>query len=168
VLALARFSEAFLLLRSQGVGLRIALVPAVLVVMNVVYSLSAYPAGVLADRFGRDGILAVGIALLAIADLLLAFGATIPTVMLGVVFWGLHMGLSQGLLAALVADTAPADLRGTAFGVFNFASGIGLLLSSVVAGALWDAFAPAASFLAGAVFASLALVGLTIFRSVRR
>jgi MFS family permease len=168
VLALARFSEAFLLLRSQSVGLRIALVPVILVVMNVVYALSAYPAGVLADRFGRNGILAVGIGLLVVADLLLGFGTTIPSMFLGVVFWGLHMGLSQSLLAALVADTAPADLRGTAFGVFNFASGIGLLISSVVAGALWDTVAPAASFIAGAVLAGLALAGLTIFRSVHR
>jgi MFS family permease len=168
LLALARFSEAFLLLRSQSVGLRIALVPAVLVVMNVVYALSAYPAGVLADRFGRNGILAVGIGLLVVADLLLGFGTTIPTIILGVVFWGFHMGLSQSLLAALVADTAPVDLRGTAFGVFNFASGVGLLVSSIVAGALWDTVAPAASFIAGAVLAGLALVGLTIFRSVHR
>jgi MFS family permease len=137
-------------------------------VMNVVYALSAYPAGVLADRFGRNGILAVGIGLLVVADLLLGFGTTIPSMFLGVVFWGLHMGLSQSLLAALVADTAPADLRGTAFGVFNFASGIGLLISSVVAGALWDTVAPAASFIAGAVLAGLALAGLTIFRSVHR
>jgi MFS family permease len=142
VLALAMFSEAFLLPRSQSVGLRIAFVPAVLVVMNVVYVLSAYPAGVLADRVGRNGILAAGIAFLVIADLVLGFGSSIPAIILGVVFLGLHMGFSQGLLAALVADTAPVELRGTAFGVLNFAGGIAMLVASVVAGALWGACGP--------------------------
>ena len=168
VLTLARFSEAFLVLRAQNVGVSVALVPSVLVVMNVVYALAAYPAGVLSDRVGRDNILALGIISLIIADLVLAFGATIPLVMLGVVFWGLHMGLTQGLLATLVADTAPEELRGTAFGVFNFAGGIAMLLASVVAGALWDAFGPAATFAAGAILTAAALAGLVIVQSWRR
>jgi MFS family permease len=166
-LALARFSEAFLLLRSQSVGLRIALVPAVLVVMNIVYALSAYPAGVLADQFGRDDILAIGIGLLVVADLLLGFGATIAAVLLGVVFWGLHMGLSQGLLAALVADAAPVELRGTAFGLFNLATGIAIFIASVIAGALWDAYGPRAAFTAGAMLAGVALAGLAVVALVR-
>ena len=139
ILSLARFSEAFLILRSQNVGLPVALVPVVMVVMNVVYALSAYPAGVLSDRFGRGGLLTVGIVCLIVADLILALGPTIALVMVGVVFWGLHMALTQGLFASLVADTAPADLRGTAFGVFNFAGGIAMLVASVLAGGLWDA-----------------------------
>ena len=136
ILTLARFSEAFLILRSQNVGLPIALVPVVMVVMNVVYALAAYPAGVLSDRLGRGGLLAVGIVCLIVADLILALGPTIALVMLGVVFWGLHMALTQGLFASLVADTAPEDLRGTAFGVFNFAGGIAMLVASVLAGGL--------------------------------
>jgi MFS family permease len=166
ILTLARFSEAFLILRSKNVGLPVALVPAVMVVMNVMYALAAYPAGVLSDQLGRGGLLAVGIVCLVVADLILAFGPTITLVMLGVVFWGLHMALTQGLFASLVADTAPADLRGTAFGVFNFAGGIAMLVASVLAGGLWDAYEPAATFLAGAGFATVALISL-IFVQVR-
>ncbi|WP_414463680.1 MFS transporter [Hyphomicrobium sp. B1] len=158
ILTLARFSEAFLILRSQNVGLPIALVPTVMVVMNIVYALGAYPAGVLSDRIGRGGLLAVGIVCLIVADLILALGTGISLVMIGVVFWGLHMALTQGLFASLVADTAPEDLRGTAFGVFNFAGGIAMLIASVIAGGLWDAYGPAATFLAGAGFAVVALI----------
>lgn len=160
VLTLARFSEAFLVLRAQNVGLTIAIVPIVMVVMNIVYALAAYPAGVLSDRFGRQGVLIVGVATLVVADLLLAFTTSVPVLLLGVVFWGLHMGLTQGLLATIVADTAPADLRGTAFGVFNLASGVAMLVASAVAGALWDVYGPIATFLAGAAFTAIALVGL--------
>lgn len=160
VLTLARFSEAFLVLRAQNIGLAIAIVPIVMVVMNVVYALAAYPAGVLSDRFGRQGVLIVGVGTLIFADLLLAFTTSVPVLLMGVVFWGLHMGLTQGLLATLVADTAPSELRGTAFGVFNLASGLAMLVASVIAGALWDIYGPVATFLAGAAFTTIALVGL--------
>ncbi|GAC1340017.1 MAG: MFS transporter [Beijerinckiaceae bacterium] len=160
VLTLARFSEAFLVLRAQNVGLAIAIVPVVMVVMNIVYALAAYPAGVLSDRFGRQGVLMIGVGALAVADLFLAFATSVPVLLLGVVFWGLHMGLTQGLLATLVADTAPPELRGTAFGVLNLASGLAMLIASVVAGTLWDFYGPVATFLAGAVFTAIALVGL--------
>jgi MFS family permease len=162
VLTLARFSEAFLILRSQSAGLPIALMPLIMVVMNIVYALAAYPAGMMADRFGRQGVLIAGIAFLIVADLILALGSTVLPIMLGVVFWGLHMGFTQGLLATLVADTAPADLRGTAFGVFNFAIGIAMLIASVIAGGLWDAYGPAATFLTGAAFTAMALFGVLI------
>lgn len=167
VLTLARFSEAFLILRSQNAGVPIALVPVVMVVMNVVYALGAYPAGALSDRFGRGGLLAIGIACLVAADLVLALGTSITLVMAGVALWGLHMALTQGLFASLVADTAPSDLRGTAFGVFNFAGGIAMLIASVLAGGLWDAYGPTATFLAGGGLAIVALVGLIIVRSGR-
>ncbi len=160
VLTLARFSEAFLVLRAQNVGLAVAIVPAVMVVMNIAYALSAYPAGVLSDRLGRHGVLIVGIGMLVFADLFLAFTTSVPVLLVGVVFWGLHMGLTQGLLATLVADTAPPELRGTAFGVFNLASGIAMLVASVVAGALRQIFGPVATFLAGAAFTAAALTGL--------
>ena len=162
VFTLARFSEAFLVLRAQQVGLPIMLVPAVLVAMNVVYALAAYPAGVLSDRIGRTAVLAAGIMLLIAADLALAMLPSIAGVALGVVLWGLHMGLTQGLLAALVADTAPAELRGTAFGFFNLAGGVAMLAASVIAGALWDLAGPQATFLAGAGFALAALAGLPV------
>jgi MFS family permease len=168
ILSLARFSESFLILRSQNVGLPVTLVPVVMVVMNVVYALAAYPAGAFSDRIGRTGLLAVGIACLIVADLMLALAPGIILVMIGVVFWGLHMALTQGLFASLVADTAPADLRGTAFGVFNFAGGVAMLVSSVLAGGLWDAFGPAATFLAGAGFTSVALIGLMFVLRVSR
>lgn len=163
VLTLARFSEAFLVLRAQNVGLAVAIVPVVMVIMNIVYALAAYPAGVLSDRFGRPGVLIVGVGTLVLADLFLAFTPSVLFLLVGVVFWGLHMGLTQGLLATLVADTAPAELRGTAFGVFNLTSGIAMLVASVVAGTLWDTYGPAATFLAGAAFTAAALIGLVAF-----
>ena len=168
IFTLARFSEAFLILKAQNVGLPIAFVPVVMVVMNIIYALSSYPAGSLSDRIGRNGILLVGIAMLIVADLTLAFAATIPAVLLGVVFWGLHMGLTQGLLATLVADTAPERLRGTAFGIFNLASGVAMLIASVIAGGLWDAYGPRFTFLAGAGFTAIALIGLIITQRHRQ
>jgi len=152
LLTLARFSEAFLVLRAQNLGLPLALIPLVLVVMNLVYALTAYPVGVLSDRMSRTALLGIGFAVLAAADLVLAFAPNIAAVALGVALWGLHMGITQGLLAAMVAGTAPAELRGTAFGLFNFVGGIAVLLASVIAGALWTAIGPAATFLAGAAF----------------
>ena len=165
VFTLARFSEAFLILRAQSIGLSLALVPVVLVVMNLAYSLSAYPVGVLADRFSRPMLLAVGLLLLVAADLILALVPDIVGLLIGVVLWGLHMGFTQGLLATLVADAAPAELRGTAFGMFNLITGIALLVASVLAGFLWDQFGPEATFFAGAVFAVVTLVGLLPLRA---
>jgi MFS family permease len=162
ILALARFSEAFLILRAQNAGLALAFVPSVMVVMNAVYALAAYPAGALSDRIGRGGLLATGVACLIVADLLLALGTTIALIFVGVMFWGLHLALTQGLFASLVADTAPARLRGTAFGVFNFAQGVAMLVASILAGGVWDAYGPLATFLAGAGFATVGLIGLVL------
>lgn len=159
VFTLARFSEAFLVLRAQALGLQLMLVPAVLVLMNVVYALAAYPAGVLGDLGGRSRVLAAGLALLVAADLALAFVPGIAGVAIGVALWGLHMGFTQGLLATLVADASPAELRGTAFGIFNLLSGLALLAASVLAGLLWDRLGAQSTFLAGAAFALLALLG---------
>ena len=164
IFTLARFSEAFLLLRAQSVGLPLAVVPVVLVVMNIAYTLTAWPAGALSDRIGRYGVVTVGFALLVLADLALAIGDGIALVMVGVALWGLHMGLTQGLLAALVADTAPEELRGTAFGMFNLVSGVAMLAASVIAGALWDSAGPAGTFLAGAAFTAVALAALPFVR----
>ena len=165
VLTLARFSEAFLILRAQDAGLRLALVPLVLVVMNLVYALTAYPAGKLSDRFNRMSLLGWSMVVLIGADLALAFGPGIWTVMLGVALWGLHMGMSQGLLAALVADTGPTEARGSAFGVFHMAAGVALLAGSGVAGVLWDLAGPAATFMAGAGFTLTALAGILWLRN---
>lgn len=167
-LTLARFSEAFLVLRAQDVGLTLAMVPLVMVVMNIVYALSSYPAGALADRLGRGGVLGVGILFLIIADVILALGATIPLTLLGVAFWGLHMGFTQGLFATLVADTAPLDLRGSAFGLFNLVVGQAMLAASVIAGALWEAYGPTATFLAGAGFTVISLIGLLVIQGRTR
>lgn len=168
VLTLARFSEAFLILRAQDSGLPAALVPVIMVIMNVAYALSSYPAGVMSDRFERGPVLLVGVAFLICADLILAWGQSIPAVLAGVVFWGLHMGFTQGLLATLVADTAPQALRGTAYGLFNLATGVVLLAASVLAGGLWDRFGPTATFGAGAAFTTLALIGLLAVEALRR
>jgi MFS family permease len=159
---LARFSEAFLILKAQAVGLPIALVPGVLVLMNAVYALAAYPVGVLSDQFNRKTILIAGLGLLVLADGVLAFSSTIAMAAIGIAIWGLHMGVTQGLLATLVADTAPQELLGTAYGMFNFATGIALLAASVLAGGLWEGVGPQATFLAGAFFATVALTGLLI------
>jgi MFS family permease len=164
IFTLARFSEAFLLLRAQSVGLDVTIVPVVMVVMNVVYTASAWPAGALSDRNGRYGVLIVGFGLLILADLVLALGNSVTTVMIGVAVWGLHMGLTQGLLAALVADTAPPELRGTAFGMFNLVSGIALLAASIMAGALWDMIGPAGTFVAGALITAVALAAFPLLR----
>jgi len=163
MLTLARFSEAFLVLRVQQGGLSLALVPLVLVLMNIVYSVGAYPLGKLADTMSHRTLLMAGIVPLVIADLLLAYSGQLLWAGAGLVFWGVHMAATQGLLAAMVADTAPAELRGTAFGLFNLASGLAMLVASVVAGMLWDVYGARASFYAGAVFAVIAL-GLLLLR----
>lgn len=165
VFSLARFSEAFLVLRAQSIGLPLMLVPAVLVVMNIAYSLSAFPIGILSDRVGRVTLLILGLILLLGANLVLAFTTGVIGLASGVVLWGLHMGFTQGLLAALVADTAPAELRGTAFGMFNLITGLALLAASVIAGALWDQVGPQGTFLAGAALTILTLAGLIVSRS---
>lgn len=168
VLTLARFSEAFLVLRAQNIGLPIALVPLVMVVMNLAYAVSAYPAGHLSDKMDRRLVLAAGLVVLIGSDVVLALASGVWQVIVGVALWGLHMGLTQGLLAALVADTTPSSLRGTAFGVFNFASGIAMLIASFLAGWLWDQYGPQATFYAGAGFTTVALFGLIIRRPADR
>lgn len=152
---LARFSEAFLVLRAAEGGLPVALAPLVLVAMNVVYALAAYPFGRLSDRMRHDRLLLLGLAVLITADLMLASGHTF-WVWAGVLAWGLHMGITQGLLATMVADTAPADLRGTAFGFFNLVAGLAMLAASALAGLLWDVVGAATTFLAGAAFSAVA------------
>lgn len=165
VLTLARFSEAFLILRAEGAGLHIALIPLVLIVMNVVYSLTAYPFGALSDHLDKRLILAAGFVVLIAADLVLAFAPNLWVVMAGVALWGLHMGMTQGLLAALVAERAPEAARGTAFGVFNLVTGLALLAASLVAGILWEWIGPQATFLAGAGFTAVGLAGFLMLGS---
>jgi MFS family permease len=165
VFTLARFSEAFLILRGQAVGLAPMWAPAVLVLMGVAYSLSAYPAGALSDRVSRVAVLGAGLILLIAADLTLAFAPGIEGLVVGVVLWGLHMGFTQGVFAALIADCAPAELRGTAFGMFNLLTGLALLLASVIAGALWDTVGFQGTFLMGGGFAVLTLLGLWVIQA---
>lgn len=165
IFTLARFSEAFLVLKAQVIGLPLMLIPAVLVAMNIAYALSAYPVGVLADKADRVTLLIIGLILLVVADLVLALSSGFLGVGIGVVLWGLHMGFTQGLLAALVADASPAELRGTAFGMFNLVTGAALLAASVIAGGLWDAIGPQGTFLAGAIFSVLTLIGLLGLRT---
>ena len=165
VSTLARFSEAFLILRAQDAGLPAVWVPLVIVVMNLVYAGGAYPLGALADRMDRGRLLGFGVALLVAADVVLAFAPSWPVVLAGAGLWGLHMAATQGLLSAIVADAAPADLRGSAFGVFNLAQGLALLVASVLAGLLWTAAGPSATFMAGAAFALLSLLLLRIAKT---
>lgn len=162
VFALARFSEAFLVLRAQQGGIPVAYVPLVMVGMNLVYSGSAYPFGRLSDRTNHGTLLSLGLIVLIAADLVLAANDHWLTVAVGVSLWGLHMGMTQGLLATMVADAAPVDLRGTAYGFFNLVSGIAMLMASAAAGLLWDRFGASFTFYAGAIFAALALMGIVL------
>lgn len=164
VFTLARFSEAFLVLRAQQLGFSATWVPVVMVVMAGFYMLSAYPVGKWSDRISRTALLSAGLLLLILADLVLAYAESVTMVLLGVALWGLHMGFSQGLLAALIADTTPANLKGTAFGLFNLVSGIALLLASVIAGWLWQTYGAAVTFYFGAAFSTVALLLLLIRR----
>ncbi|HET7597329.1 MAG TPA: MFS transporter [Burkholderiales bacterium] len=162
VFTLARFSEAFLVLRAQDIGLDVAYAPAVMIAMNVFYAGAAYPAGVAADRLEPRLLLVIGLLLLVAADAALAFASSPALVMAGAALWGLHMAFTQGLLSKMVADRAPVALRGTAFGIFNLVSGGALLLASVIAGWLWSAAGPAATFVGGAAFACVATLGLVL------
>lgn len=164
IFTMARFSEAFLVLKGQAAGLPIALVPLVMVWMNLVYAAVSTPAGALSDGIGRRKVLIAGLFALVAADLALAFVPGLIGLLVGVGLWGLHMGLSQGLLSALVADTAPDDLRGTAFGIFNLLTGVALLLASTLAGILWHSYGPTATFAAGAMFAAIAAIALAVDR----
>ena len=160
VFTLARFSEAFLVLRAQQSGIRLAWVPLVMVVMSLVYSLSAYPFGKLSDRMSHRALLSMGLLVLIAADLVLASSSHSASVLIGVSLWGLHMGMTQGLLATMVADASPDHLRGTAFGFFNLMSGLALLVASVLAGLLWDGLGAPSTFVAGAAFCVVTLLGL--------
>jgi len=165
---LARFSEAFLVLRAQQGGMPVAWVPLVMVAMNVVYSLSAYPFGRLSDRMSHAKLLMLGLVVLIVADLVLASGNDWAIVLAGVLLWGLHMGMTQGLLATMIAGTAPEDLRGTAYGFFNLVSGLAMLAASAIAGLLWDRFGAAFTYYAGAVFCLLSLSVLGVAPQYRQ
>ncbi len=167
MMMLARFSEAFLLIKAAEVGLPVRYIPLALVVMSLAYALTSYPVGALSDRIGRRGLLAAGLAVLLIADFMLGFGTTIGAVFAGVALWGLHMGLTQGLLAAMVADTAPTDMRGTAFGVFSLISGVVVLIASVLAGYLWDTQGSWATFMASAAFTAVAMMLFPFIRTAK-
>ncbi len=169
VFSLARFSEAFLLLQAHQVGLSITSIPIVMVIMSLVYSLSAYPVGMLADRIDRKRILSWGLIALILADLTLASSNnSLELLIMGVVFWGLHMGLSQGIITALIADAAPTESKGTAFGIFNSICGLSLLFASIVAGLLWDAYGSQITFFTGAIFSAVAYWVLIFIRATKR
>jgi MFS family permease len=165
VFTLARFSEAFLILRAQSVGLAIGFVPTIMIVMNLVYAASAYPAGIASDHLSRRTMLVGGLAVLVIAELMLALAAVPWQVFTGAGLWGLHMGFTQGLFNKLVADTAPAELLGTAFGIFNLTTGLSMLVAGIIAGLFWQMIGPQATLFAGAVFAAFAAIGVLAYRA---
>lgn len=168
LLTLARFSEAFLLLKSQQAGLSLAWIPVTMVVMHAVYGLTAYPVGYLSDRIGRRSMIALSLVFLIAADLALATAQTLPMLFAGIVLWGLHMGFSQGILSTLIADSAPKNLKGTAFGVFNLATGLTVILGNVAAGLLWETWGSASTFLAGAVIALASLAAVPLLSAARQ
>ncbi|MGA1830449.1 MFS transporter [Rhizobium wenxiniae] len=161
-LTFVRFSEAFLLLKSEESGFQPAWIPITMVIMHAVYGLTAYPVGKLSDVIGRTGILGASMAVLVAAYLTLAFAGSIVVFLIGIVLWGLHMGLSQGLLATLIADAAPAHLKGTAFGVFNLVTGLAVLFGNVLAGLVWDIYGSFGTFLSGAILACISLPVLVL------
>jgi MFS family permease len=160
LVTLARFSEAFLLLRAEGAGFALAWIPLLLVFMHLVYGGLAYPVGILADRFGRLGLLVLSLIFLVAANLVLAQVDGVASLLIGVALWGAHMGFSQGVLATLIADTAPPESRGTAFGLLSLATGVAVLLGNLLAGALWEWQGPASTFYASAVLSTLAMLAL--------
>ncbi|HCM4304328.1 MULTISPECIES: MFS transporter [Klebsiella pneumoniae complex] len=162
IFTLARFSEAFLVLRAQEVHIPLALIPLVMVAMNLLYSLSAYPSGKLADRMSHRHLLQLGLVVLVAADIVLALSTHWVGVLAGVALWGIHMGMTQGLLAAMIADTSPSDLRGTAYGLFSLVSGVALLLASTGAGLLWNIWGSGSTFIAGALICLLTLLYLSV------
>lgn len=162
-LTLARFSESFLVLRAEQGAIPLALVPLIMVAMNLVYAVTAYPFGKLSDLVSHRKLLAWGLLVLVAADLVLASNTHWAALLVGVIFWGIHMGMTQGLLAAMIADQAPEDSRGTAFGFFNLVTGVSMLVASTLAGLLWDQFGASATFYAGALFSVVALMGLEVF-----
>ena len=165
VFTLARFSEAFLVIRAQSGGLAITLAPLVIAFMSLIYAASAYPAGRLQDRIGARPLLIAGLLALIAADLFLAFGQSLLTTFLGIGLWGLHMGLTQGVLAALIAATATERLLGTAFGLFGLITGLATLGASMLAGVLWDTIGPKATFSAGAAFTATALIVFLVLKN---
>jgi MFS family permease len=166
ILTLARFSEAFLILRAQEGGIQIAFLPLIMVAMNVVYSSTAYPFGKISDRMNHSTLLNMGLLVLMIADLVLSSSSHWSVTLVGVALWGIHLGITQGLLATMIADTAPVDLRGTAFGFSNLLGGIAMLISSALAGMLWDTYGARFTFLAGALFCCIASLSLGIKRKL--
>ncbi len=163
---LARFSDAFLILKAKDIGIPITFVPLVMVVMNIIYAFAAYPVGILSDNMNRKRILVIGITFLLAADLVLGFSNNVWMLGLGLGLWGMHMAFTQGLLATMVTDATPSKLRGTAYGVFYFVSGIAALASSIIAGVLWDQFGSSITFFVGAIFTLLALVGLLVANKI--
>lgn len=157
IFTLARFSEAFLILKATQAGLPIMAAPLVLVAMNLVYSLGAYPAGALADARSARWLLQAGLVLLVAADAVLAFTTSVPMAFVGIALWGGHMATTQGLLSKLVADHAPAEAAGSAFGLFNLTLGVTALVASALAGLLWEGMGSQATFIAGGAFAAGAI-----------
>ena len=168
VFTLARFSEAFLILRAEDLQLTMAYIPLVMVAMNTAYAVIAYPAGKLSDKLNARQLLFAGLCILVLADTALAFGSSIKMLFLGSILWGVHMGVTQGLLNKLVADASPSDLRGTAFGFFNLLSGVALLFASLIAGLLWQHYGATATFICGALFAMTAAIGIILYSLTSR
>ena len=165
---LARFSEAFLILRAIDVGVSTALSPLALVAFNLGFMALAYPAGALSDRISPRTVLMAGMATLVVADLILGLGNGIPSLIAGTVLWGAHMALTQGIFLRMIADAAPEHLRATSFGAFYFVTGVGTLLASLAAGFIWDRDGGSATFLAGAAAAAVALAMFSLLREERR
>jgi MFS family permease len=160
ILNLGHFSEAFLLLRSQEIGLKVSFIPVVFVVMNVAYAIVAVPFGHLADRGGFFILIVCGFLILVLADIILALTNSVGWMFVGIIFWGIHLGMTQGLLLAMISKLSPLELRGTSFGLFHAISGVALLTASLIAGYLWQYYYSGLIFFVSAI---ITLVGITTF-----
>jgi len=165
--SLARFSNAFIVLRAADIGIEHAWIPMTVVLMNIAFSLSSYPFGKLADKLNPMKLLALGMVLLALANLLFAYAANYRILAAGIVLFGMHLGATQGIFSTIISEIAPSEVRATAFGIFNFFSGLALLASGLVAGSLWEYMGAQYCFGGGVVFALITLCLIPRFKQLQ-
>ncbi len=165
--SLARFSNAFIVLRAAAIGIEHAWIPMAVVLMNITFSLSSYPFGKLADKLNPMKLLALGMVLLALANLLFAYAENYRILAAGIVLFGMHLGATQGIFSTIISEIAPSEVRATAFGIFNFFSGLALLASGLVAGSLWEYMGAQYCFGGGVVFALITLSLIPRFKQLQ-
>jgi MFS family permease len=166
--AVGNSSDVFLILRAQQIGVATVMIPILYLLFNLIYSLSSIPAGIAADRFGKKRVILLGFVLFAILYYGFAIAEDSGAVWLLFGFYGLFMGLTEGIQKAFLATIIPQDFKATAFGVFNTAVGIAAFPASLIGGWLWDHISPSATFYFGAITAGLSAILFVVFIAVVR